>query len=396
MKIKERKINNKYDDPKLMNDDSVNGAEIFNTIVIGAGQAGLTIGYYLSRYGLQNIILDANDRIGDSWRSRWDSLRLFTPAILNGLAGMPFPAPDYYFPTKDEMADYLASYASRFNLNVRNGIKVENLSRDGDHYCVRAGDQQFKAKNVVVAMSNYQHPRIPPFAQELHKNILQLHSSEYRNPSQLNEGDVLIVGAGNSGAEISLELALRHRTFLAGKDTGHVPFRIEGLAARLFLLRLVLRIGFHHIMTIKSKIGRKMRIKLLSHGGPLVRTKPKDLIKAGIKRVPRVVGARNGMPLLEDQSLLKVSNIIWCTGFNAGFSWIDLPIFDDKSELPIHNRGITNEPGLYFAGLLFLYSASSSMVHGVARDAKYIAKNILARTEKIYSSDKIENSVESQ
>ncbi|CAN5495766.1 NAD(P)/FAD-dependent oxidoreductase [soil metagenome] len=396
MKIKERKINKKYVDPKLITDDSVNGAETVNTVVIGAGQAGLTIGYYLTNYGIPFVILDANERIGDSWRKRWDSLRLFTPAILNGLAGMPFPAPSYYFPTRDEMADYLESYAARFGLPVRNGVKVDLLTKEGDNYIVGAGNQKFKAKNVVVAMSNHQHPRIPPFAKELDQEIMQLHSSEYRNPSQLKEGDVLVVGAGNSGAEISLELASRHKTLLSGKDTGHVPFRIEGFAARLFLLRLVLRLGFHRIMTIKTKIGRKMRLKLLSHGGPLVRTKPYDLINAGIERIPRVVGVRDGMPLLEDQRLLKVSNIIWCTGFRAGFSWINLPIFGETMESPIHNRGITNEPELYFVGLLFLYSASSSMVHGVARDAEYIVKKILVRTKHINSTDKIENPVELQ
>lgn len=381
MKIKERKINKKYVNAKLINDDSVNGAEIVNTVVIGAGQAGLTVGYYLTQYGIPFVILDANERIGDSWRKRWDSLRLFTPAIFNGLAGMPFPAPSYYFPTRDEMADYLASYAARFDLPVRNGVKVDLLTKEGDHYIVRAGAQKFKAKNVVVAMSNHQHPRIPSFAKELDQVIMQFHSSEYRNPSQLKEGDVLVVGAGNSGAEISLELASQHKTLLSGKDTGHVPFRIESFAARLFLIRLVLRLGFHRIMTVKTKIGRKMRLKLLFHGGPLVRTKPYDLINAGIERIPRVVGVRNGMPLLEDQRLLKVSNIIWCTGFHAGFSWIKLPIFGETTEFPIHNRGITNEPGLYFVGLLFQYSASSSMVHGVARDAEYIVKNILVRAK---------------
>ena len=138
-----------------------------------------------------------------------------------------------------------------------------------------------------------------------------------------------------------------------------------------------------------------MRAKLLFHGGPLVRTKPKDLIDADIKRVPRVVGVRNGMPLLEDQRLLKVSNIIWCTGYQAGFSWIDLPIFAETNELPLQNRGITKEPGLYFVGLLFQYSASSSMVHGVARDAKYIVKNVVARTKRMKSTAKVENYISS-
>jgi putative flavoprotein involved in K+ transport len=388
--------NKQHVEPQLKKNFSANGAEIFNTIVIGGGQAGLTTGYYLTQYGLPFVILDASERIGDSWRNRWDSLRLFTPAIFNGLPGMPFPAPAYSFPTKNEMADYLASYVALFKLPVRSGVKVESLSKEGNNYIVRAGDRRLKAKNIVVAMAKYQHPYVPRFAQELDQDTVQLHSSEYRNPLQLRDGDVLVVGAGNSGAEIALDLVSRHKILLSGRDTGHIPFRIEGFAARLFLLRLVLRFGFHRLMTIKTRIGRKMRVKMLSQGGPLVRTKPQDLMKAGIERVPRVAGVRDGMPVLEDKRILKVSNIIWCTGFHAGFSWINLPVIAEKNGLPMHNRGITNEPGLYFTGLPFLYAASSSMVHGVARDAKYIVKNIVARTERMKSSDEIGDHVEWQ
>jgi putative flavoprotein involved in K+ transport len=382
-------INQQHFEPQLKKDISANGVDTFNTIVIGGGQAGLSIGYYLTQYGLPFVILDASERIGDSWRNRWDSLRLFTPASLNGLSGMPFPAPAHYFPTKDEMADYLASYAARFKLPVRSAVKVDSLSKEGNNFIVRAGDQRLEAKNVVVAMANHQYPRVPRFSQELDQDIVQLHSSEYRNSFQLRDGDVLVVGAGNSGAEIALELAYRHKTILSGRDTGNIPFRIEGFAARLFLFRLLLRFGFHHLMTIKTWIGRKMRSKMLFQGGPLIRIKPQDLMKAGIERVSKVAGARDGMPLLEDKRVLKVSNIIWCTGFHAGFSWINLPIIAENNGLPIHNRGITNEPGLYFTGLLFLYAASSSMVHGVARDARHIVKNIVARTESMKSNNEI-------
>ncbi|MGH7960321.1 MAG: flavin-containing monooxygenase [Candidatus Binatia bacterium] len=348
------------------------------TVIVGGGQAGLSVGYYLQQQGRDFVILDANERIGDSWRKRWDSLRLFTPARYNGLAGMPFPAPAHSFPTKGEMADYLAAYAARFGLPVRTGVKVDRLSRQGGHFVVAAGDQRFEADNVVVAMANYQRPRVPPFARELDAGIVQLHSSEYRNPSQLQDGGALIVGAGNSGSEIAMEVARSHPTLMSGRDTGHIPFRIEGVAARLLLVHLVLRFLFHRVLTVKTPMGRKVRPKALSQGGPLIRVKPQDMTAAGIERVPRVVGVRDGLPLLEDQRLLEVANVVWCTGFHPGFSWIDLPVLGEEE--PMHQRGVVaNEPGLYFVGLHFLYALSSTMIHGVGRDAEHIVKIITAQ-----------------
>lgn len=350
-----------------------------DTIIIGGGQAGLSTGYYLRQQGRDFVILEASARIGDSWRKRWDSLRLFTPARYDGLPGMPFPAPAYTFPTKDEMADYLAAYAARFALPVRTGVKVECLARHGDRFVVTAGDLRFEADNVVVAMANYQCPCVPPFAQELDPGIVQLHSSAYRNPSQLRDGGVLIVGAGNSGAEIALEAARGHPTWLAGRDTGHVPFRIEGVAARLLLTRLALRLLFHRVLTVQTPLGRKVRPKVLAHGGPLIRVKPKDLAAAGIERVPRTVGMRDGLPMLEDRRVLDVANVIWCTGFHPGFSWIDLPILGQDE--PLHERGVVaKEPGLYFVGLNFLYALSSTMIHGVGRDAERVAHPIASRS----------------
>jgi putative flavoprotein involved in K+ transport len=191
----------------------------FDTIVIGGGQAGLATGYFLKRQGVDFIILDANERIGDAWRNRWDSLRLFTPALFDGLPGMPFPAPAYYFPTKDEMADYLQSYAARFDLPVRKEMRVDRLSRVGDRYKLAVGDLNFEANNVVVAMSDWQKPKVPTFAKKLDPAIVQMHSSEYQNPSQLRDGGVLLVGAGNSGAEIAMDLAYERPTWLSGRDT---------------------------------------------------------------------------------------------------------------------------------------------------------------------------------
>ncbi|MFQ5930767.1 MAG: flavin-containing monooxygenase [Nitrospiraceae bacterium] len=357
--------------------------ERVETLIIGGGQAGLSVGYHLARRGLSFVIVDANERIGDSWRKRWDSLRLFTPARYNGLPGMPFPAPAHSFPSKDEMADFLVGYAARFELAVRHGVRVNRLWREGDRLVATAGDRRFEAENVVVAMATHQVPRVPPFAPELDPGIVQVHTSNYRNPSQLQEGGVLVVGAGNSGAEISLDVASEHPTWLAGRSTGHIPFRIDNPAARYLLLPFVLGFLGQHVLTVDTPIGRRVRPRFLTRGGPLVRVKPKDIAAAGIERVPRVAGVREGLPVLEDQRVLEVANVIWCTGFRPDFSWIDLSIFGEEEQPiePVHERGIVaKEPGLYFVGLFFLYAVSSGVLGGVARDALHVVEHIASRT----------------
>lgn len=352
--------------------------ERIQTVVIGAGQAGLSTGYHLARRGLPLVILDANERIGDQWRRRWDSLRLFTPAHYDGIPGLPFPRRGHVFPTKDEMADYLEGYAAHFNLPVRSGVRVDRLSREDGRFLISAGDQRIEAENVVVAMANYQQPKVPPFAADLDPSIVQFHSIDYRNPSQLQEGGVLLVGAGNSGSEIAMELSRTHPVWMSGRDTGHIPFRIEGFLARAILARLVLRVLFYRVFTTSTPIGRKMRPKILSRGGPLIRVKPRDLAAAGVERVPRTVGAHEGRPVLEDGRVLDVANVIWCTGFDPGFSWIDIPVFGDHE--PAHRRGVVEgAPGLYFVGLDFLHALSSTMIQGVGRDADYVVREIAAR-----------------
>ena len=352
--------------------------ERLDVLVIGGGQAGLSAGYHLARRGLSFVILEAHDRIGDSWRQRWDSLRLFTPARFDGLDGMRFPSAGDYFPTKDEMADYLEAYATRFNLPVRTGVRVKRLWKEGGRFVADTGDRRYEAGQVVVAMSGYQRPRVPDFAGQLDPGIVQFHSFDYRNQDQFAEGPVLLVGAGNSASEIARELAPHRRVFMSGRDTGHVPFRIEGFAGRHLLVRLVVRGLFHHVLTTSTPMGRKMRPHVLAHGGPLIRVKPKDLAAAGVVRLPRTAGVRDGRPLMEDGEVIDVTNVIWCTGFDAGFAWIDLPIFDEEGILR-HERGVAAEPGLYFVGYPFLYSLSSTMIHGVGRDARHVANRVAAR-----------------
>lgn len=352
------------------------------TIVVGGGQAGLAVAYHLAQRKMPFVILDANRRIGDAWRNRWDSLRLFNPARYAGLPGLPFPARGDSFPTKDDMADYLEQYAAHFGLPVRTGLKVDRLSKQGDRFVLTASGQRFEADNVVVAMSDYQSPKVPAYADALDPAITQLHAHRYRNPSQLQDGRTLIVGVGNSGADIAIEVAKTHPTWIAGQETGHIPWPIESFLARFLLVRLV-RFAGHHILTSSTPMGRKLRPKLLLQSAPLVRVKPKDLIAAGIERVPRMVGVRDGKPLVAGNRSLDVRNVIWCTGYHHTFPWIDLPIFGSDGR-PRHERGVVKDvPGLYFIGLHFLYSMTSGTLMGVSRDAEYVVKALESRARVI-------------
>jgi putative flavoprotein involved in K+ transport len=352
-------------------------AEFFDTVIIGGGQAGLTAGYYLAKQDRPFVIVDANERIGDAWRKRWDSLRLFTPACFSSLPGLSLQAPAWSFPTKDELADYLEAYAERFELPVRTGISVDALSKANGRFVVSAGESRFEAENVVVATGAHRIPKVPVFAPELDPRIVQLHSCEYRNPSQLQEGGVLLVGAGNSGAEIALELSRTRSCWLAGPNTGQIPVRHGTIAAHLGFR--VFRFAGHRVLKVDTRLGRKLGPKLVSKCDPLIRTRLNDLSAAGVERAPRVVGVRDGLPVLEDDRVLDVANVIWCTGFRTDFGWIDLPVFGDDGQ-PLHYRGVVEpEPGLYFLGLVFLYSFSSDVLPSRGRDAEYIAKHIAAR-----------------
>lgn len=352
--------------------------ESLDVVVVGAGQAGLSVAWHLARKGLRFAVLERNPRIGDVWRRRWDSLRLFTPAKYDGLVGLPFPGDPEAFPTKDEMADYLEGYAAHFELPVRTGVTVERVWREGGRFVVDAG-REIVCDHVVVATASYQRPRVPAFGAELDPAIVQLHSSEYTNPRQLRQGGVLLVGAGNSGAEIARELAGKRQVWLSGRDVGEVPFRMESAAGRKLFAPLVLRFVFHHVLTTDTPLGRKVRPGALTKAVPLIRVKGRDLTAAGVERVPRTVGVEGGRPRLEDGRVLDVANVVWCTGFHPSFAWLDVPVFDARGE-PRHDRGIaTDVPGLSFCGLHFQYAMSSTMIHGVGRDAERVVDSIVGR-----------------
>ena len=345
-----------------------------DTVIIGAGQSGLALGYYLAQQHRSFVILDAGARVGDAWRTRWDSLRLFTPAKYNGLPGLPFPGDRLAFPTKDEQADYLEDYASRFHLPVRPNTAVTRLSHDGQRFHVTAGAQRWTAANVVLATGACHLPKTPGFAAQLRPGVVQLHSKDYKNPAQLAAGPVLVVGVGNSGAEIALETSRTHETWLAGRPSAEIPFRHGRTAARFFLP--VVRFAGMHVLNTNTPVGRKALPKMAAKATPLIRTKLADLTAAGVHLVPRVAGVRDGEVMLDDGTGLAVANVIWCTGFTEAYPWLDIPGLPANWREQQH-RGIVDAlPGLYLLGKDVIFAAATETLPGVCRDAKYLAKQL--------------------
>jgi putative flavoprotein involved in K+ transport len=353
--------------------------ERFEVIVIGGGQAGLAVGYHLKQRGLRFVILDASERVGDAWRKRWDSLRLFSPAWASSLDGLRFPGPSHAMPTKDQMADYLEGYAKHFELPVRTSTYVQSVTRNANGFVVQTAGGTLEADQVIVAMASYQKPRTPSFARELGPDVVQLHSSAYKNPEQLLPGRVVVVGGGNSGADIARELSATHQVVLAAPDVGEAPMRVDGWFGAQVFSRFLLRVVFHHVLSIRTPMGRKARPKLMHKATPLIRVRRADLTRAGVQLAGRVTSVRDGQLVTDDGQAFVAENVIWSTGFDASQSFIKLPIFDEQGE-PKHEAGVvTSEPGLYFVGLPFLYSMSSSMIHGVGRDAKRVVGVVAKR-----------------
>jgi putative flavoprotein involved in K+ transport len=353
--------------------------ERYETVIVGGGQAGLSVAYHLKKQGRSFVLLDASERIGDSWRNRWDSLRLYSPAFRDGLPGMPFPAPRSTYPTKDEMGDYLEAYAARFELPVRSGTAVETLTMEGGRYSANAGNERFEADNVVVATGVFKKPYTPGFAGELDPSITQLHSSDYRNLSQLQEGPVLVVGAAHSGSDIAYEASAAHEVILSGTDTGQIPVPIESRRGRLGFRVLVF--AGTHLLNADTPMGRKMRPHVRHGGGPLLRYRRKDLLAAGVERViGRTAGVKRGLPVLDDGRVVDVRNVVWCTGFRPDFSWIRVPFESGADGYPVQYRGaVASSPGLYFTGLPFLHSFASMLIAGSARDAERVARHIVEK-----------------
>jgi putative flavoprotein involved in K+ transport len=362
-------------------DSPTNGAgaerERVGTLVIGGGQAGLAMAHRLIDRGITPVVVDAHERVGDAWRKRWDSLRVFTPATHDSLPGFPLADTSHRFPTKDEMADYLESYAEQAGVEVRTGTRVERLAAVDGHFVAHTPAGTIEAGDVVIATGAFQRPRIPDFAPDLDPRTVQLHSSQYRNPAQLQDGPVLIVGPGNSGADIAMDLAPTRTTYLAGDHPGHIPVRIETWRGRI-VFPVLWRV-WTHILNVDTPIGRKARPKILSGHEPLIRVKPKDLKRAGVERTPRVTGVEDGVPVLADGRVLDVPNVIWATGYRPDFAWVEGLDLDERGE-PVHTEGVCEAlPGLYVLGREFQFAFNSHTIGGVGKDAAALADRIAAR-----------------
>ncbi len=344
--------------------------EHFGTVIIGAGQAGLAAAYYLRKIEDDFIVLDEGDQIGDSWRQRWDSLRLFTPSQHDGLPGFPFPAVQGTLPSKTEMADYLANYAKKHSIAVQLSTKVVELNKSAGGYEIITSKGNIYADHVIVATGTNQRAYIPPFASDLDKSIIQIHSSEYKNPQLFPATDTLVVGAGTSGVEIAIELSESRPTVISGRGTPHIPEFVFQYFGRLYWLFA------HHVLTIRTPIGRKVKPKILGGGAPLISVSMEDVKEARIEQLPRLKGVKQGLPLLEDGRVLTATSIVWATGYRPDFSWIKIDL-TDESGWPLTYRGICEKyKGLYFVGMVYQYGLTSGLVGGVSRDAAFVVNHL--------------------
>ena len=355
--------------------------ERFETVVVGAGQSGLAVGYHLAARDVDFVILGDEKRVGDNWRKRWDSLRLFTPARYSGLPGMPFPAIPSHLADKDEVADYLERYAERYDLPLRLDTRAIEVTSKGERFSI-ATDRSaavIEAENVIVATGAFQRPRVPAVSARLARRIHQLHSSEYRNPLELPEGPVLVVGAGNSGAQIALELAQSRKVWLAGRNTGHLPRAILGRDVFDWLWPVMKR------ATSDTRLSQRMRRAAWSGGDALIGIPERALREAGVARLARVDNERHGLPVCGDL-VVEPSVIVWCTGFSPDYRWIDLPVFGADG-FPRHERGVVADaPGLFFLGLRFQHRLNSSLIGGVGADAAFIASMVAQRSEALIAA----------
>jgi putative flavoprotein involved in K+ transport len=361
-------------------DETPATTEWMETLIIGAGQAGLAAGYYLAQRHQPFVIVDAHARVGDQWRHRYESLHLFSPARWDGLPGMAFPAPGWSYPSGRQMGDFIEAYATRFDLPVRRSTRVDRLVRatDGtDDFIAVAGSQTFRARQVIVATGATTVPAVPAIAADLDPAIRQIHASQYHDPTQLDDGGVLVVGLGHSGADIALEVAASHPTVLVGRAHGEVPFRVlDSWRAHVFLR--ILGLVEDHVLTIRTPIGRRALSRSRVLAAPLLRVRSSDLARAGVERHDvRLSGTRDGKPVLGDGTVIDAATVIWATGFRPEYSWIE-PAVVAPDGWPDMDRGISPVPGLYFLGVPFQFGVTSTLIHGVARDARYVVDRMMA------------------
>lgn len=341
--------------------------------VIGAGQAGLAMGYYLSREGLAFACLDSADRVGQSWRNRYDSLRLFTPSQYDALPGKPFPAPEDHYPTKDEVASFLEGYAKQFEIPVQLGVQVQKLTAAPGGYLLNTSRGEIKARAVVVATGAYGVPFVPAFASRLSPRVQQVHSCGYRNPGEIRPGTVLVVGAGNSGLQIASELARSRRLVLA-RGTRQVVFPQRLLGRDIFYWFERLKFTDVPAGTI---VGR-----FFQRNEPIVGEAPEALARRlGLELRPRLIDTAGSFAAFADGRRERIDAVVWATGYRPDYSWIDLPTVDDLGH-PIHTAGVSILPGLFFLGLRWLTGRGSSLLGWVGHDAERLLPAIAAHLQR--------------
>jgi putative flavoprotein involved in K+ transport len=340
-----------------------------DVVVVGGSQAGLAMAWHLTQQGLNFVVLEAGPEVGHVWRSRWDSLRLFTPAQYDALPGMAFPAPADTYPTKDPVADYLQAYVAAFNLPVRLNARATSLVQTDGGFEVQAGDQTYRARQVVVATGPFQVPFVPPMAAKLDPSVTQLHSADYRNPQALPDGPALVVGGGNSGFQIAEELVATRQVDLSIATTyPMLPQRLGGRDLFWWLTRLgLLRV------TVDSRPGRRM-----SRRDFVIGTNRRRLERAGVRFRPRLVDAEGRTVRFADHALLEeVGVVVWATGYRPDYGWIKVPGVVREGHV-VHRRGVAEVPGLYFLGLSWQHTRGSALLGFVQEDATFLADRIQA------------------
>ena len=343
---------------------------IYDVLVVGAGQAGLAMGYYLKQTELSFQLLEKGSLVGESWRNRYDSLTLFTPRFYSSLPGLSLNGEKNHYPTKDEISDYLSYYANKFLIPIQHNTSVTKLDKKDDLFILSTNQGEYQSRNVIVATGPFHDPFIPEYSQQLSESILQLHSSNYKNPNQLLDGPTLVVGGGSSGAQIAAEISNERKVYLSlGKSLKFLPQNIGNKSIFWWFDRL----GILNA-NVNSRVGQLIK----NQPDPIFGFELKSKIKNGkVLQKPRVTNAENKQLFFHDGSSLEVSNVIWATGYRSDYSWINMPsVLNDKG-LPIHKRGATSITGLYFLGLRWQYRRGSALLQGVGLDAEYLVNSLL-------------------
>ena len=345
----------------------------YEVVVIGAGQAGLTMGYHLAQQGRRFVVLERSDSVASAWRERWESLTLFTPRRYSALPGLPFPGDPDGYPTRDEVIEYLERYAKTFELPIEFNSNVRRLAREDGRFVLEVDGRTITVDQVVVATGPFQTPFIPKLAEDLATDVWQAHSTGYQRPSDVPEGTVLVVGGGNTGFQIAKELSSTQKVILSvGTRQKPLPQRVAGRDLFWWLTKT----GLIH-KTVDSRLGQRLKDR-----DTLIGSSPRKLKRRyGVELKPRAIAASGRTVRFEDGGEVEVDAVIWATGYRPDYSWIDLPIFDENGRLR-HRRGVTDVPGLYFLGITWQWTRGSALIGWVKDDAGFIAQEIAAYRER--------------